>query len=151
MKTGLFFLTGSVSGEHPLPGFDTRLWGMLLYRCSLITKTARGMDPQQTRYGGIALQWFSACPGYIFPNSVWKNISLYLASAQQDREMFYLKFTETTLLVALVFYPYQDSRPSLMPFLGNRVVISMVQLFAETTQVEMGWDSLSDAHSNMFI
>jgi len=58
VKTGLFLPIGSVSGEHPLLGFDTRLWGMWLLQMFSIPEGCWRHGPAAVPYGGTALQWF---------------------------------------------------------------------------------------------
>lgn len=131
MNTGLFLPIGSVSGEHPLLGFDTRLWGMRLLQIFSILEGCWRHGPAAVPYWGTALQWF------ILPSN-------------RERGSI-LKITQTTLLVASVFYPYQDSWPRLVPFQGNREVTALVQLQTETIEKDAGLDDLIDTHSKMLI
>ena len=129
-KLGFFFplavLVGNTLSWALTPGFGACGY----YRCSLFLKAPEA--------------WTGS-------SRLWRDCFAMVHLAQQQREMFYLKFTQTTLLVAWVFYPYQDSWPSLVPFQGNRVVTALVQLQTETMEKDAGLDDLIDIHSNMLV
>ena len=120
----LAVLVGNTVSWALTPGFGACGY----YRCSLFLKAAGGMD---------------------LP--LWRDCFAMVHLAQQQRERFYLKFTQTTLLVACVFYAYQDSWPRVVPFQGNRVVTALVQLQTETIEKDAGLNDLIDTDSKMLI
>lgn len=99
------------------------------YRCPLFWRLPEAWSCSWCLIAGIALRSLIFA-GYIFPNT----------ATEEEGKMFYFKFTQTTFIVAFMFYPYQDSWPSLMLFQNIRAVSAMVQLYAETTEEDVRWE-----------